>query len=282
MYFLLFIIFFVSGISASEQEPFNFIGLPRDLQLRTIQFFDEATQKSFACTSKKSYELEKDYEKPLLQIFIEKVEGTSPCFLSLNSFESLVQLTQLSLCEYDLGLLSENDWKPITYMKQLEFLILEKNNLTRLPKVIFNLTKINSFQLEKNPITEVPSEVGKLTKLKKLVFKNNKLKNLPESFSKLQNLTDLTISRNNTLTDFPEVICKCTSLTSLNLTNNSLTSMSDGLSFIIKLKFLHIDGNNCGLPPSLDSLRPISWETPKIISYYGAVYDPKTGVYDIF
>ncbi|CAF1211830.1 unnamed protein product [Didymodactylos carnosus] len=84
-------------------------------------------------------------------------------------------------------------------LTNIRFLIMNNNELNRLPPEIGNLTKLIHLDLSKNRLRSLPAQIGDLVHLKRLYLENNQLKNLPYELGKL-NIEDIGL-KNNPLGD---------------------------------------------------------------------------------
>ncbi|CAF1055811.1 unnamed protein product [Didymodactylos carnosus] len=84
-------------------------------------------------------------------------------------------------------------------LTNIRFLIMNNNELSRLPPEIGNLTKLIHLDLSKNRLRTLPAQIGNLVHLKRLYLENNQLKNLPYELGKL-NIEDIGL-KNNPLSD---------------------------------------------------------------------------------
>lgn len=130
---------------------------------------------------------------------------------------------------------------------KLRVLILDGNNLSKLPENISRFTRLKQISLNKNPNLDLEQAFNILSKLP-LEFVNlqdNLLKELPPNVSSLTFLEDLNLTGNqikNNLTF--NYLSKLPNLKSLWLTRNNLTALPSGLFQLKKLKNLYIEHNH--------------------------------------
>ena len=86
--------------------------------------------------------------------------------------------------------------------------------------------------LQNNLLTVLPKEIGNLVKLKELFLGHNQLKGLPVELCNLSNLVVLNLN-NNKLRNIPQEICNLKKLEHLYLENNKLREIPNS---IIKIK----------------------------------------------
>ncbi len=126
--------------------------------------------------------------------------------------------------------------------------------LTSLPKVIGDLTHLESLNLNKNQLTALPETFGNLTRLKRLNLGYNQLTSLPETFGNLTHLESLNLNKNQ-LTALPETFGNLVSLTHLYLNDNQLTSLSEKFGNLVSLTELHLSDNQLtSLPETFGNL----------------------------
>ncbi len=131
--------------------------------------------------------------------------------------ENRLHLPGLYLTSGDLAALMPK----IKEIDTLEVLNLNCNQLTHLPDIIGNLTKLGWLFLSDNHLTSLPDSIGTLTNLKELWLDKNQLTSLPDSLRYLTNLKTLYLS-NNQLTSLPDSLRYLTDLEELLLDNNQL------------------------------------------------------------
>ncbi len=73
---------------------------------------------------------------------------------------------------------------------------LGRNQLTKLPKEIGKLVKLEKLQIEVAKLTELPKEIGLLKNIKFLYIEMSQLTNLPEEITQLKNLEGFSIAHN--------------------------------------------------------------------------------------
>jgi len=90
----------------------------------------------------------------------------------------------------------------IEYLVNLQSLILCRNGLASIPKVIGNLKSLKVLDLSANNLTVLPDEITQLADLNTLNVSCNSLKCIPEGLSKCTKLYNLNVSK-NAVTRFP-------------------------------------------------------------------------------
>ena len=85
----------------------------------------------------------------------------------------------------------------------LNWLHLENNQLTQIPKELGQLLNLNRLWLQNNQLTQIPKELGQLLNLEWLDLKNNQLTQIPKELGQLLNLEWLRLE-NNQLTQIPK------------------------------------------------------------------------------
>lgn len=126
--------------------------------------------------------------------------------------------------------------------KKTTTLNLSGLSLTKLPKSIRKLTKLEDLDISNNQLTEFPKSITQLRELQILGLHDNKLTELPESISLLTKLRKLFLL-NNHLAVLPESIGRLTQLESLCLDNNKLAELPKSLKDLKALNelFLHVN-----------------------------------------
>jgi internalin A len=124
----------------------------------------------------------------------------------------------------------------------LKSLDLAGLGLTRLPRVIAQLTQLEQLYLQGNKLASLPSSLGGLTKLRTLNLASNRLKGLPESVFGLSELQDLNLA-DNMLSEVPDGVGRLTRLEHLTLAHNRLSELPVFLRQLTSLKSLHLHGN---------------------------------------
>lgn len=113
------------------------------------------------------------------------------------------------------------DFSWLAYLTELEKLSLKTNELTSIPKEIFDLHKLKLLEICETKISEIPDSIGNLTNLVELVISYNPgLKTLPDSIDGLINLASLK-AFSTPLETIPESI--------VNLTNIKLLRFAGGI-----------------------------------------------------
>lgn len=108
-------------------------------------------------------------------------------------------------------------------MTGVQWLKLDKTNLTDIPKEMGNLMKLEHLSLSKNKLERLFGELTELACLRTLNLRYNKVKNsgIPAELFNLEELTTLDLSHNN-LKEVPEGLDKARALLVLNLSHNRL------------------------------------------------------------
>jgi Leucine-rich repeat (LRR) protein len=83
--------------------------------------------------------------------------------------------------------------KEIGYLKQLQFLYLQKNKLTSVPKEIGNLEQLEDLRLNDNQLMSVPKEIDNFRLLRCLCLNYNKLTSVPKKIGNVENLMYLAL-----------------------------------------------------------------------------------------
>lgn len=140
----------------------------------------------------------------------------------------------------------------------LEFLNLQHNKLSHLPKTITYLNDLKDLNLSHNNISNSTLHyLTALPKLKSLWLTNNKLKALPIAITQLKQLRNLYIEQ-NTLKTLPEDLVKLKKLWVLHAGYNNFSIVPQVLSKMDNLLLLHINNNPIGVIPNQFSSKKLS------------------------
>ncbi|XP_041361778.1 protein scribble homolog [Gigantopelta aegis] len=165
----------------------------------------------------------------------------------------------------------------LRYVRSLEELLLDSNQIKDLPRAFFRLIQLRKLSLSdneigrlmpdignfinlmeldisKNEIQEIPENIKFCKNLQVLDFSSNPLMRLPDGLTQLRNLTHLGLN-DIELKCLPYDIASLTNLQSLELRENQLKELPRTLSFLVKLRILDVGSNEIeSLPSSLGSL----------------------------
>ncbi|XP_026739466.1 protein flightless-1 [Trichoplusia ni] len=133
----------------------------------------------------------------------------------------------------------------IRYMTGLQWLRLDKTNLTDIPEELGKLMKLENLSLKKNSLEKLFGELTELKCLRSLNVRHNKVKSsgIPAELFRLEELTTLDLSHNR-LKEVPEGLEKAKSLLVLNLSHNKIESIPPTLFVqLTDLLFLDLSHN---------------------------------------
>lgn len=132
----------------------------------------------------------------------------------------------------------------IRYMTGLQWLRLDKTNLTDIPEELGKLMKLENLSLKKNDLEKLFGELTELKCLRSLNVRHNKVKSsgIPAELFRLEELTTLDLSHNR-LKEVPEGLDKAKSLLVLNLSHNKIESIPPTL-FVQLTDLLFLDLSN--------------------------------------
>lgn len=140
----------------------------------------------------------------------------------------------------------------IRYMTGLQWLRLDKTNLSDIPEELGKLMKLENLSLKKNGLEKLFGELTELKCLRSLNVRHNKVKSsgIPAELFRLEELTTLDLSHNR-LKEVPEGLEKAKSLLVLNLSYNKIESIPPTLFVqLTDLLFLDLSHNMLEtLPP---------------------------------
>ncbi|NCP88560.1 hypothetical protein GW829_14460, partial [bacterium] len=131
-------------------------------------------------------------------------------------------------------------------------LSLRGMGLTELPKLLAQLSHLQSLNLSENQLTVLPESIGNLTRLTRLEIWGNQISKIPES---IRNLTNLTVFHLDNLTEFPPVIRYLKNLRELGIDYSQLTSIPDWIGELNELEVIYLNQNQLtDLPPTIAEL----------------------------
>ncbi|XP_066138736.1 protein flightless-1 isoform X1 [Euwallacea fornicatus] len=140
----------------------------------------------------------------------------------------------------------------VGYMTGVQWLKLDRTNLSEVPKEMGNLMKLEHLSLTRNNLEKLHGELTELNCLRTLNLRHNKVKNsgVPCELFNLEELSTLDLSHNN-LKEVPEGLDKARSLLVLNLSHNHIDAIPNSLFInLTDLLFLNLSNNNLEtLPP---------------------------------
>ncbi|MFN8258172.1 MAG: WG repeat-containing protein [Bacteroidales bacterium] len=144
--------------------------------------------------------------------------------------------------------------KEIFNCHHLKILIISHNNLKKIPLEINRLKELVFLDLSGNALLGLSADIGALKNLKYLNLRENFISKLPNEISNLQQLEKLDIS-NNQLFKLPDGLASLYNLKALLLDGNQLQDLSADIGLLINLKFLSVQGNLLtNLPPEIGRL----------------------------
>ncbi|CAD0009385.1 leucine-rich repeat domain-containing protein [Flavobacterium salmonis] len=174
-------------------------------------------------------------------------------------------------------MINENILQLIANAKETnaESLNLSGQNLTEIPKEIFELRNLKNLSLKENQIMEIPKEIKNLAELTLLSIGQNQLKDLPAEFFELKNLENLSLKKNK-LKVISNRFGSFKKLQTLSLIGNEIEIIEEGFCDMWLLKNLYLRSNNLKrLPEKFGNLiglrnltldnNPIEYPDPIII-----------------
>jgi Leucine-rich repeat (LRR) protein len=141
----------------------------------------------------------------------------------------------------------------VFYMKNLEVLLVDNNNLLSLPERIGQLKSLKELRFHDNKLSSLPAEIGQLKKLYKLDLSKNKFTVFPSVVCDLKNLKVLWVDNNNLLS-LPERIGQLKNLEYLLVGKNNLTTLPESIGQLKKLRVIYLFDNITSLPESFKNL----------------------------
>ncbi|KAJ6248013.1 hypothetical protein M0813_18111 [Anaeramoeba flamelloides] len=141
---------------------------------------------------------------------------------------------------------------------KLRELDLSRNEIKYLPRGLTKLTNLTHFDWSKNQIPEIPKKFFKLVTLKQLNLSYNKIEALPLRISLLVNLTELDLGQNK-IAELPPSLSTLTNLRTLSVFQNWISTLSGySICKLPQLKELNLGGNQLtALPPAFSRLQSL-------------------------
>ncbi|PSN45747.1 Protein flightless-1 [Blattella germanica] len=140
----------------------------------------------------------------------------------------------------------------VRLMTGVQWLKLDKTNLTQIPEEMGKLLKLEHLSLVRNDLERLYGELTELNCLRTLNIRHNKVKSsgIPAELFRLEELTTLDLSHNN-LKEVPEGLERARALLVLNLSHNHIDTIPNALFMhLTDLLFLDLSSNNLEtLPP---------------------------------
>lgn len=168
----------------------------------------------------------------------------------LQSFASMVNLTQLEHLDLSGNYFSGNLPSQLWSLKNLKFLDLGHNQLTGPILTFFgsklDLTRLVHLNFSGNNFSgTLPSQLGSLKNLEFLDLSRNRLTSpIPPSFGFMINLKLLDLSTNQLRGPIPQELCNLQKLETLNLSMNSITgSIPPHIEYLKNIKQLDLNHN---------------------------------------
>ncbi|UOB16143.1 leucine-rich repeat domain-containing protein [Abyssalbus ytuae] len=146
---------------------------------------------------------------------------------------------ELHLSNYRINIIPPE----IKFLKELNILVLDDNNLLTLPSQIEYLQKLTKLSIRHNKLNVLPKQMGELVNLVSLSLGYNKLIEVPSEIQKLINLQRLDLS-NNILVNIPSEIGGLQNLRELFLFENKLAFVPAEISLLKQLEYLFLGNNN--------------------------------------
>ena len=141
-------------------------------------------------------------------------------------------------------------------LSNLEWLWLQRNQLSGVPPELGSLSNLERLHLSGNQLTQIPGELGKLSRLERLDLSDNQLSGVPPELGSLSNLTHLYLHDNQLSGEIPAELGSLSNLEWLWLQRNQLSGeIPAELGSLSNLERLDLSDNQLsGVPPELGSL----------------------------
>lgn len=131
--------------------------------------------------------------------------------------------------------------------KNLRFLDLRRNRITKIPDEIKNLTKLEELDLTGNKLEDFPEALTTLPRLLILRLRKNKLYSLPKSIGNLNKLEQLDLN-GNPIWMLPDEMAKCMGLRTMDLRNTDIDGERNaGIQEMLPTTQIYFQNScNCG------------------------------------
>ena len=168
---------------------------------------------------------------------------------------TLCQLANLRWMDVQHNLLKQIPDEIINNMKDLEELMMNNNEIIKLPQKLRNLQTLLA---NNNQITEFPDEI-ELFRLKYLNLSFNKLQKLSNfSFGRMKELMKLSVT-DNEIEYLPDSVVTLNQLTQLDCKHNLIKQIPDNLHELKNLKVIDISSNKISVIPDNFWFLPNLW-----------------------
>uniref|UniRef100_A0A8C5QBK7 LRRC8 pannexin-like TM region domain-containing protein n=1 Tax=Leptobrachium leishanense TaxID=445787 RepID=A0A8C5QBK7_9ANUR len=178
-------------------------------------------------------------------------------YLSIMSNLSYLPPAILDVSEQLLGLRihnGETELCSLCHVKKMSHLIeieLRQCQISKIPRSLFNLTKLQSIDLTSNVLQNV-DELGTLQKLRGITtlrLCHNTISLLPKTVENLYNLEELFLSHNS-LETVPATLFNLVKLRQLDLSYNCIKYILPEIGHLSRLEMLAINGNQISSLPA--------------------------------
>lgn len=226
--------------------------------MRNVFYFLMLSFGIVSCTTMQTFYGKTHQHKPknkALKIYrLDKSNSTSDIDLS-----KFYHLKSLNLSRISSAKNLDKIFRTIPYPDRLEVLLLENNQLKKLPISVTRFKSLKQLSLSGNSNLNFRDAFKTLSKnsLEFLNLQHNKLQVLPVEITKLKTLKELNLSYNklDTQTVF-NTVAKLPRLKSLWLRNNQVSVLSDDINKLGQLQRLYLENNKLTtLPDDLSGLK---------------------------
>eukprot|EP00397_Hematodinium_sp_SG-2012_P004092 GEMP01004103.1.p1 GENE.GEMP01004103.1~~GEMP01004103.1.p1 ORF type:complete len:1041 (+),score=203.27 GEMP01004103.1:36-3158(+) len=155
--------------------------------------------------------------------------------------------------------ISEVSTSMISYCARAKILDLRQNMISCLPEGISALVHLEELLLESNQLKKLPKSIGSFSKMKALILNRNNLTTLPSTICNLASLQVLNVA-DNMIRQLPVELGKLRNLVAIYVHHNHFTVLPTSFSRLSKLKEISLEWFRYSAPPLPRLLRGDEWK----------------------
>ena len=126
--------------------------------------------------------------------------------------------------------------------EQIIDLDISDNDLRKIPKEIFKLTQLETFNCNGNQIKKIPKEIKHLIKLERFECSGNQIKNIPKEIKHLIKLEDFECIGNQ-IKKIPKKLCNLINLNTFMCGGNNIKKIPKEINNLKNLKIFYCNDN---------------------------------------